>query len=72
MGFGDSDVLIQLIQLIQLINVFINYNQWISLIGAWGAAVCVHVWGQGAYGNSLYLLLSFAVSLIWALGIYQG
>ena len=33
MGFGDSDVLIQLIQLIQLINVFINYNQCTTLVG---------------------------------------
>ena len=25
--------------------------------------VAVHVWGQEAYGKSLYLLLNFAVSL---------
>lgn len=25
--------------------------------------MCIHVWEQGAYGNPLYILLSFAVSL---------
>ena len=48
MGFGDSDVLIQLIQLIQLINVFINYNQWISLIRAWGGGRVCSCVGAGS------------------------
>lgn len=32
----------------------------------WGMLIMVdtmHVWGQGAYGKSLYLLLNFAVIL---------
>ena len=42
---------------------FIHCHKHTSLVRVLRVGEVVHVWGQGVYGNSLYLLLSFAMNL---------
>lgn len=42
---------------------FVNYNKYTTLTETLIIGEAAHVWGQEAYGKSLYLPLNFAVNL---------